>query len=36
VIGTEAGVDPYTMIYVPVAAWSDGTPDARPGGRHQM
>lgn len=27
VLGTAAGVDPYTMFYVPVADWSDGTPD---------
>jgi hypothetical protein len=26
VFSTAAGVDPYTIFYVPVAAWSDGTP----------
>jgi len=26
VYATEAGVDPYTIFYVPVSAWSDGTP----------
>jgi hypothetical protein len=36
VFGTDAGVDPYTMLYVPVAAWSDGTPDQGPGARHNM
>jgi hypothetical protein len=36
VYSTEAGIDPYTMFYVPVPAWSDGTPDARLPGGHQM
>jgi hypothetical protein len=36
VAGTEAGVDPYTMFYVPVATWSDGTPDAKAGAGHDM
>ena len=36
VFGTEAGVDPYTIFYVPVAAWSDGTPDRAPGAAHDM
>jgi hypothetical protein len=26
VYSTEAGIDPYTMFYIPVGAWSDGTP----------
>jgi hypothetical protein len=33
VFGTEAGVDPWTMIYIPVAAWSDGSPDESPAAR---
>jgi hypothetical protein len=36
VFGTDAGVDPYTMLYVPVAAWSDGTPDATTAAHHTM
>lgn len=36
VFGDEAGVDPYTMFYVPVAAWSDGTPDEHSGVHHSM
>jgi hypothetical protein len=34
--GAKAGVDPYTMFYIPVARWSDGTPDANPVGSHKM
>ncbi len=29
VFGADAGVDPYTMFFVTVAAWSDGSPDGR-------
>jgi hypothetical protein len=29
VMGAAAGADPYAVFYVPVPAWSDGTPDAR-------
>ena len=36
VFGSEAGVDPWTMFYVPVADWSDGTPDETAIGRHSM
>ena len=36
VFATEAGVDPYTIFYVPLATWSDGTPDASAGGGHDM
>jgi hypothetical protein len=36
VFGSAAGVDPYTMFYVPVATWSDGTPDANAAMRHSM
>jgi hypothetical protein len=36
VFSTAAGVDPYTMFFVPVAAWSDGSPDDQGGGRHDM
>lgn len=28
VYGADAGVDPYTMFFVTVASWSDGSPDA--------
>ena len=34
--GAEAGVDPWTMFFVPVAKWSDGTPDQGAGVRHGM
>ena len=36
VFGSEAGVDPYTMFYVPVASWSDGSPDEKARGGHDM
>jgi hypothetical protein len=36
VYGADAGVDPYTMFYVLVARWSDGTPDETPGAKHEM
>jgi len=36
VFSTAAGVDPYTMFYVPVATWSDGTPDEAAGAHHTM
>jgi len=36
VFSTAAGVDPYTMFYVPVAAWSDGSPADRAGEHHAM
>ena len=36
VLGTDAGVNPYTIFYVPVTRWSDGTPDADQGAKHQM
>lgn len=37
VYGTDAGAgDPYTTFYVPLAAWSDGTPDAAAGGHRDM
>ena len=37
VAGTAAGADdPYTVFYVPVAFWSDGTPDASSGAHHAM
>ncbi len=31
-----AGVDPYTLFFVPVAAWSDGSPADQAGPRHDM
>jgi hypothetical protein len=36
IFATEADVDPYTIFYIPVATWSDGTPDASQGGGHDM
>lgn len=33
---SEAGVDPYTMFYVLVAKWSDGTPDEAAAAHHTM
>jgi hypothetical protein len=36
VYSTEAGIDPWTMFYVPVATWSDGTPDEAGAGHHTM
>jgi hypothetical protein len=36
VFSTAAGIDPYTMFYVPVATWSDGTPDGKPPAAHDM
>jgi hypothetical protein len=38
VYGTDAaaGVDPYATFYVPLAAWSDGAPDAATGVHHAM
>jgi hypothetical protein len=36
VLATEAGVDPWTIFYVPVAHWSDGAPDAKAAGGHSM
>ena len=36
VLGTDAGVDPYTIFYIPLARWSDGTPDPDSGAKHQM
>jgi len=36
IYSTAAGGDPYTMFYIPVAAWSDGTPDESAGAKHSM
>ena len=36
VFGADAGVDPYTMFFVPVSIWSDGTPDEKSGVKHSM
>jgi hypothetical protein len=36
IYSTPAGIDPYTMFYVTVAVWSDGTPDANAGAKHSM
>jgi hypothetical protein len=32
----DPGVDPYTLFFVPVGAWSDGSPDDQAGARHDM
>jgi hypothetical protein len=32
----DAGIDPYTLFFVPVGIWSDGTPDDQAGGHHDM
>jgi hypothetical protein len=36
VIGADGGVEPYTIFFVPVAHWSDGSPDGIPGAPHAM
>ncbi|THD82112.1 MAG: hypothetical protein E7812_03890 [Phenylobacterium sp.] len=36
VFGASAGIDPWTMFYVPVATWSDGTPDEASEAKHKM
>jgi hypothetical protein len=36
IYSTEAGIDPWTMFYVPVATWSDGTPDEAASAHHSM
>ena len=36
VLGAEASVDPWILFFVPVAKWSDGTPDETAGVRHSM
>jgi hypothetical protein len=36
VYGAEAGVDPWTIFFVPVATWSDGTPDEHGATHHTM
>ena len=36
VFSTEAGIDPYTMFYIPVSAWSDGTPYVAAGAKPMM
>jgi hypothetical protein len=33
--GADVG-DPYATFYIPVAAWSDGTPDEKAGAKHEM
>ena len=33
---SDPGIDPYSMLYIPVAAWSDGTPAAGAGAHHTM
>jgi len=32
----DAGIDPYTLFFVPVGAWSDGSPADQAGTRHEM
>ena len=36
VFGADAGVDTYTMFYVPVSTWSDGTPGEKSRVKHSM
>jgi hypothetical protein len=36
VMSSEAGINPYTMFYVPMPTWSDGTPDEKAGMKHTM
>jgi hypothetical protein len=36
VYGASAGIDPYTMFFVPVAKWSDGSRDDQPTARNAM
>jgi hypothetical protein len=36
IFSTAADGDPYTMFYIPVATWSDGTPDESAGAKHSM
>ena len=36
IFSTAAGGDPYTMFYIPVGTWSDGTPDESAGMKHSM
>jgi hypothetical protein len=30
IMGSESSIEPFTVFFVPVNYWSDGTPDARP------
>jgi hypothetical protein len=36
IYSTAAGIDPYTMFYVLVSKWSDGSPDGAQGEKHAM
>jgi hypothetical protein len=36
VLGNDSGIEPFTVFFVPVASWSDGTPDSRSPGVHKM
>jgi len=36
VFSAADSVDPYTLFFVPLALWSDGSPDDRAGPRHDM
>jgi hypothetical protein len=36
VMGAGGATEPWTIFFVPVATWSDGTPDAHPPMTHQM
>jgi hypothetical protein len=29
-MGGTGSIEPYTVFFVPVAKWSDGTPDTQP------
>jgi hypothetical protein len=36
VMGAGSATEPWTVFFVPVATWSDGTPDAHPPVMHKM
>ena len=36
VLGGDGGLEPWTLFFVPVANWSDGTSDAKPPIGHDM
>jgi hypothetical protein len=36
VLGGDGGLEPWSLFFVPVADWSDGTPDASPIMPHKM
>ena len=36
VLGGDSGIEPFTIFFVPVARWSDETPDSKPPDVHKM